>query len=67
MSEERTKEFLECLGRGKTIYECEAENDKIDFPPKQKVICKCGDTMFDDGERLECLECGEVIYYDGEI
>ena len=34
---------------------------------KQGVICKCGDTMFDDGERLECLECGEVIYYDGEI
>ena len=34
---------------------------------KQGVICKCGGTMFDDGERLECLECGEVIYYDGEI
>lgn len=27
---ERVKEFLECLGNGKTIYECEAENDMID-------------------------------------
>ncbi len=30
MSEERVKEFLECLGYGKTIYQCEAENDLID-------------------------------------
>jgi len=28
--EARAKEFLECLGNGKTIYECEAENDAID-------------------------------------
>ena len=28
--EERAKEFLECLGNGKSIYECEAENDLID-------------------------------------
>jgi hypothetical protein len=27
---ERAKEFLECLGNGKTIYECEAENDWLD-------------------------------------
>jgi hypothetical protein len=29
--EERTKEFLECLGKGKTIYECEEENERIDY------------------------------------
>ena len=29
-NEERVKEFLECLGNGKSIYECEAENDMID-------------------------------------
>jgi len=28
--EARAKEFLECLGNGKTIYECESENEKID-------------------------------------
>jgi hypothetical protein len=28
--EERAKEFLECLGNGKTIYQCESENDAID-------------------------------------
>ncbi len=28
--DERTKEFLECLGNGKDIYQCEAENDAID-------------------------------------
>lgn len=28
--EARTKEFLECLGNGKTIYQCEEENDRID-------------------------------------
>jgi len=28
--EERAREFLECLGNGKTIYQCEAENDLID-------------------------------------
>ncbi|MBI2629946.1 hypothetical protein HYW76_02500 [Candidatus Pacearchaeota archaeon] len=27
---ERAREFLECLGNGKTIYECESENDLID-------------------------------------
>lgn len=26
----REKEFLECLGNGKTIYQCELENDLID-------------------------------------
>ena len=30
MSDQRVKEFLECLGNGKSIYECEAENDLID-------------------------------------
>jgi len=28
--EERAKEFLECLGNGKTIYQCEEENEEID-------------------------------------
>lgn len=28
--DERAKEFLSCLGNGKTIYQCEAENDLID-------------------------------------
>jgi hypothetical protein len=28
--EERTKEFMECFGNGKSIYECESENDLID-------------------------------------
>ena len=28
--EERAEEFLSCLGNGKTIYECEAENEFID-------------------------------------
>ena len=27
---ERAKEFLECMGNGQTIYECEADNDWID-------------------------------------
>lgn len=26
----RYDEFLDCLGGGKTIYECEAENEMID-------------------------------------
>jgi hypothetical protein len=30
MNKERAKEFLECLGNGKTIEECERENDLID-------------------------------------
>ncbi len=25
--EQRAKEFIECLGNGKTIYQCEEEND----------------------------------------
>lgn len=28
--DERTTEFLSCIGNGKTIYECESENDRID-------------------------------------
>ena len=28
--EEKAKEFLKSLGKGKTIYECESENDEID-------------------------------------
>jgi hypothetical protein len=28
--EKRAKEFLECLGNGKDIYQCEEENDRID-------------------------------------
>lgn len=28
--EARTKEFLKCLGNGKSIYQCESENDRID-------------------------------------
>jgi hypothetical protein len=28
--DERAKEFLSCLGNGKTIYQCEEENDFID-------------------------------------
>ncbi len=28
--EKRIKEFLECLGNGKTIYDCEEENERID-------------------------------------
>ncbi len=28
--EDREEEFLECLGNGKSIYECETENDQID-------------------------------------
>jgi len=28
--EGRAKEFLECLGNGRTIYECESENDRIE-------------------------------------
>lgn len=26
----RCKEFLECLGNGKDIYQCESDNDRID-------------------------------------
>ena len=29
-TKQRAKEFLGCLGNGKTIYECEEENDRID-------------------------------------
>lgn len=28
--EEREKEFLKCLGNGKSIYQCESENERID-------------------------------------
>jgi hypothetical protein len=28
--EKRISEFLECLGNGKSIYECESENERID-------------------------------------
>lgn len=28
--EERIKEFLECLGNGKSIDQCESDNDMID-------------------------------------
>ena len=28
--DQRAKEFLQCLGNGKSIYECESENDMID-------------------------------------
>ena len=28
--EQRAKEFIECLGNGKTIYQCEDENWWID-------------------------------------
>jgi len=28
--EERAREFLKCLGNGKSIFECEAENELID-------------------------------------
>ena len=27
---QRSKEFMDCMGNGKSIYECEAENDEID-------------------------------------
>ena len=29
-NDKRTEEFLSCLGNGKSIYECEMENDMID-------------------------------------
>jgi len=28
--EDRVKEFLECLGNGKSIYQCESDNERID-------------------------------------
>jgi len=28
------------------------------------MICECGDQMIFDGERYECLECGNVVYVD---
>lgn len=28
------------------------------------MICDCGDQMIWDGERWECLECGNMIYVD---
>ena len=30
LKEERTKEFINCLGNGKSIYQCEDENNEID-------------------------------------
>jgi len=36
---EREKEFLKCLGNGKTIIQCENENDGIDEPDKLKQQC----------------------------
>jgi len=36
-SEERAEEFLECLGNGKSIYECESENDQIDEEREKEV------------------------------
>ncbi len=34
--EERIKEFLECLGRGKSIDQCESENEIIDEMLEEK-------------------------------
>ncbi len=34
-SEERVEDFLECLGNGKSIYECEDKNDLIDEEIKE--------------------------------
>jgi hypothetical protein len=31
MNKQRTKEFLDCIGNGKNIYECEEENELIDL------------------------------------
>lgn len=42
MDDERVKEFWDCLGNGKSIYECEAENtekDKLDY---QYYCQECG-------------------------
>ena len=30
IEQQRAKEFLQCIGNGKTIYQCESENDEID-------------------------------------
>ncbi len=29
--QKRSEEFLKCLGNGKSIYECESDNDMIDY------------------------------------
>ncbi|MFA5395255.1 MAG: hypothetical protein WC346_04475 [Methanogenium sp.] len=29
--EQRAKEFLECLGNGKTIYQCESEDEGDEY------------------------------------
>ena len=46
--EERAKEFLKCLGNGKTIYQCEEENDLYDEEEKTMTT-------------LKCLSCGKEI------
>ena len=35
MNNKRAKEFIECIGNGKSIYECEEENDFIEEDLKE--------------------------------
>ena len=42
MDDKRAKEFLDCLGNGKSIYECEEEYTEIDKMDYQYYCQECG-------------------------
>jgi hypothetical protein len=45
MNEQRAKDFLSCLGNGKSIYECESENEMIEeelMKPKKLLSITVG-------------------------
>ena len=52
MNDERTKEFISCLGNGKSIYECESENEQKDRLDYQYACQVCGHLR----EDCECYE-----------
>ena len=55
-NELRAKEFLDCIGNGKSIYECERDNDLIDEEynedwreePEEHFNCQDGGNKLSD-------------------
>ena len=47
---QRAKEFIECVGNGNSIYECEADNENIEDMLKEKIKLN-----------VNCHYCGKPI------
>jgi len=48
--EKRVIKFVQCLGNGKTIYQCEEENDLID---EEMERCRCNEGI-SNGKEFDC-------------